>query len=431
MKVLLLNPPHHEKTIKEGRCEQKGELFETVFPPLQMAYLAAILKKKAEVKILDCIAQNISIEHLTQLYISEKPDKVFVNTTTKTIKNDLVIVKKLNKLNNAEFILNGISALYFRKRLSQIKGIIVPKNIEEYAYNLIGEKSSGDLDDLPFPAWDMIDLGNYRIPLTGEKFVLLQTSTGCPYDCVFCTVPFYHGKRIVKRSINSVVNEILYIKRLGIDNILFFADNFAVDKLWVRKLCKEIIKKRIKINFFCNSRVDTIDKETLALMKKAGCWLISLGIESGNQRILDAAKKRIKVQDIRKAVSEANLAGILTLGNFVIGLPGENESSLKDTIKLANDLKLDFAVFNIAVPLPGSGLYQKYRNKNLNTEKSGYSSQAILQETDLRHWQRKAYISFYSKRPVGRFLRIIRIMGLKNIVHVVRSALYLVFQVLI
>lgn len=432
MNILLLNPPYREKMVKEERCEQKAHIFQTTYPPLKLAYLAVILRKKADVRILDCIASDYSERELMAFYSKEKPDKVFVNTTTQTIKNDLRIIKELYEIHPSEFILFGVYAAYFRKKISDKNWIIAPKNVEEYAYKIIGEKFNlANLDSLPFPAWDIVDLDCYRLPLSGERFVLLQTAIGCPYECIFCTVPFYHGKRIVKRSISSVIGEIIYIKKLGINNILFFADNFTLDRFWVRELCRQIIKRDIKIKFLCNSRVDSVDRETLELMKKAGCWLISFGIESGNQGILDKAKKGIRIEDTRRAVYNAYNAGILTLGNFVMGLPGENLSTLKETIKFANELKLDFAAFNIATPLPGSALYERYKNKNIDFEKLEYSSQVISRELDLGHWQKKAYVSFYSKRAIARFLRIVRIAGADNLLSIFKSAFYLIFRVLI
>jgi len=432
MNILLLNPPYKEKMVKEERCEQKAHIFQTTYPPLKLAYLAAILRKKAAVRILDCIASDYSERELMAFYSKEKPDKVFVNTTTQTVKNDLRIIRELYETHPSEFVLFGVYAAYFRGKISDKKWIITPRNVEEYAYKAIGEKfDKRNLDSLPFPAWDIVDLNCYRLPLIGEKFVLLQTATGCPYECIFCTVPFYHGKRLVKRSVGSVIKEILYLKKLGISNMLFFADNFTLDRRWVKELCREIIGRKIKIRFLCNSRVDTVDKETLELMKKAGCWLISFGIESGNQEILDKARKGISIEDTKKAVYEAYRAGILTLGNFVIGLPGENLSTLKETIRFANGLNLDFAAFNIATPLPGSNLYEKYKNKRIDFEKLEYSSQVISKELDLGYWQKKAYVSFYSKRTIARFLRIVKIAGADNLLSIFKSAFYLVFRVLI
>ncbi len=432
MKALLLNPPYREKMVKEGRCEQRADIFQTTYPPLTLAYLAAILRKKFDVGVLDCIARGYKLQKLVGIYLNEKPDLVFVNTTTQTIKNDLKIIKKLNNLHRSKFVIFGIYASYFRKQITKEGIATVPKSIEEYAYSLIGEKfDHKSPDSLPFPAWDLINLADYKLPLTGEGFVLLQTATGCPYECVFCTVPFYHGKTLKRRSVKSAIDEILYIKKLGISNVLFFADNFTLDKSWVKRLCKEIIRNKIKMRFLCNSRVDSVDRETLQLMKRAGCWLISFGIESGNQSILNKAKKRIKLEDSKRAVYEANKAGILTLGNFVIGLPSETQETIKETIGFANELGLDFVAFNIATPLPGSALYEQYKNKIIDFEKLEYSSQVISKELDLRYWQKKAYISFYSKKPVERFLRIAGITGMGSILDILKSASYLIFRVLI
>lgn len=422
MEILLLNPPYTEKITKEGRCEQKSELFEAAFPPLELAYIVAILRHKHNVKILDCIASRYNEERLISFYRKEKPSMVFVSTTTATISNDLRIIEKLNEVYKSKFVFFGVYASYFRKRLMK-KGIIVPNNVEEYACKIVGEGfNPASLDSLPFPAWDLVNLKNYRLPLTGERFVLIQTSKGCRYECTFCTVPFYHGKKLLKRSINSVIEEILYVKKFGINNILFFADNFASDKYWVEGLCKEIIRRNIKIRFLCNSRVDSLDKETIQLMKKAGCWLISFGIESGSQKILNIAKKGIKIENAKEAISKASSKGILTLGNFVLGLEGENENTIKETIGFANQLNLDFAVFNIAASLPGSALYEMSKQKTLKRE--------LINETELERWQKNAYLSFYSRKPFVRFFRVVKITGIKYLLPIINSAFYSLSKIL-
>ena len=149
-----------------------------------------------------------------------------------------------------------------------------------------------DLDSLPLPAWHLLDLDRYRLPLKGKPFLMVAPLRGCPFNCSFCTCQTYYGKRLRKRSVESVLRELEYDgERFGIRDFFIWAETFVVDRAYVAALCRGIIERGLRISWTSNSRVDTVDKELLTLMAQAGCWMISYGIESGSQKILDEADK--------------------------------------------------------------------------------------------------------------------------------------------
>jgi radical SAM superfamily enzyme YgiQ (UPF0313 family) len=215
-----------------------------------------------------------------------------------------------------------------------------------------------NLDDLPMPAWDLINLNSYQMPLIGEPFLMIAPIRGCPYLCTFCTCQTYYGAKIRKASVARVLEEIRRnIREFGVRNFFFWADTFTIDRRYTEELCKALIGSGLDIRWTCNSRIDTVNEHLLGLMKQAGCWMLSFGIESFDQRILDGVKKGMKAEKIRPTVEAAKRVGLKVVGHIIFGLPGETEETLENTRKNVLDLGLDFIQFYCAAPFPGSELY--------------------------------------------------------------------------
>jgi anaerobic magnesium-protoporphyrin IX monomethyl ester cyclase len=421
MEMWLLNPPYFEKVYREGRCEQKQGLFQTSYPPLTLATLASILRKRYSVHLIDCIGSGINLTVLCKLYEKERPKKIFVSISTQTIDRDLQVIAKLNSISKAEFLIFGVHATYFYKELSKHKYIkVIRGDPEKYATELIGEEYN--FVNLPIPSWDLVDLNRYILPLRNKPFVLVKASKGCPYNCTFCVTGKYSGKQIKTRPVNKIIDELRYILKIGINDVLFFADTFTYNKAWCRALSAQMIKEKLKIFWICNSRVDTVDYSTLKLMKKAGLWLISFGIESGDQTILEKSKKGITISQAKKAVAWANSVGILTLGHFIIGLPGETQQTIKKTIQFSKSLNLDFAAFYLAVPFPGSELYELYRHTPKDWSKYEYSTQIMRSDLNLIGWQKKAVKQFYFANIPHRLKKIVQVLGYKSIPGILSSS---------
>ena len=215
-------------------------------------------------------------------------------------------------------------------------------------------------EEIPSPAWHHLDTNVYRLPLKGAPFLIVAPIRGCPFSCSFCTGPLYYGKKLRKRPVAHVVEEIKHnMERYGVKNFFIWADTFTADPGYVREFSKQIIENHLPIRWTCNSRVDTVDRETLTLMKKAGLWMISFGLESGNDEVLKETGKGICLSDSRRAVLLAHGLGLKTSGHFILGLPGETKKSMKDTLSLALELPLDTAQFYAASPFPGTRLYEQ------------------------------------------------------------------------
>ena len=385
MNAWVINPPFSKDMIKEGRCEQDVDLFGTLYPPLTMAEVAAILRKKYVVEVFDAIAEKLSVNYFKNKIKVDIPKCVFVNTSTQTFENDLNFSNILSKISKKTiFYLYGVHAKYFSKKVKTSKNIfLLNKMPYSKAFELTNSKYNS-IDDIPIPAWDLINLKNYKIPIKNNHFTIIRTSFGCPYSCTFCTAPFYYGKKYQQKSLKNIMSEIEYSVSIGINEILFYSEIFTYNKEFVRKLCNYIISKNIKINWMCNSRVDTIDFTTLEMMKKAGCWLISYGIESFSQYEIDNSKKNINVEKSIHAIHLTNKAGILTLGHFILGLPGSTINSIKKSIKKSVKTGLDFALYYIATPFPGSNLYEESNIKNQNFLNTNYNSNIINKNINLK-----------------------------------------------
>jgi len=211
-----------------------------------------------------------------------------------------------------------------------------------------------DLDALPIPRHELLPLARYKLPLVAGRYTFVVTSRGCPAGCIFCIKHVTYQNTFRLRSPQHILQEVHKLVELGTRNIHFEADLFTINREQVVGLCQAILAEKLPIRWTCNSRVDFVDEELLQLMGRAGCWMISWGIESGSEAILQRARKGINLERVEQALRWSKAAGIRNWGYFVIGLPGETEETIEQTIAFSKKLPLDLALFHIAVPYPGT-----------------------------------------------------------------------------
>jgi anaerobic magnesium-protoporphyrin IX monomethyl ester cyclase len=257
-----------------------------------------------------------------------------------------------------------------------------------------------NLDDLPIPRHELLPLDKQRMPMIKGPFTFIVTSRGCPAGCKYCIKHVSYQNSVRVRSAESIIEEIEYLNRLGIYNIHMYADLFTVNRQHVLDMCNLLIEKGIKIKWTCNSRVDYVDEELLAKMGEAGCWLISWGIESANEIILKRARKGYKKEQAFKALQWAHDAGIKNWGYFIIGLPGETEESIRETMVYSKQLPLDIALFHIAAPYPGTPFFYEVVENNwfrpgtkweeVDMDQSTVLDYGNLTAEQLEYWQKRA-----------------------------------------
>ena len=457
MKILLLNPPtiDNKAIIREGRCNQEQGVWGTLWPPITLVTVGAMLEDLGhDVEILDCAALGMRrSEFLDRL---SKRDDTFIiwSTATPSIKSDLAFANEIKEIQPdiktavfgthvtalAEQCLTEAESLDYIIRNEPEETLVVlaesldkglsVKDIQGLSYK---EGKSRvihnpprpfirDLDSLPFPAWHLLELEQYKLPLINEKFLILSPIRGCPYPCTFCTARTYYGNRMRRRSVQKVMEEVEYNSaRFNTHQFFIWADTFTADRDYVTHFCQAIKDRGLKIGWACNSRVDTIDHDLLRLMAEAGCWMISYGFESGNQTVLNATRKNISLSQSRDAVKLANRMGIRVVGHFVLGFPKETEESLKETIDFSLSLDIELAQFYCAVPFPGSYLYDLAKTHKWIEDKTFdefSQDRAVMKLPGLvpaivNEYRKKAYRKFYL-RPncVLRVLRLLHVGGL-------------------
>jgi radical SAM superfamily enzyme YgiQ (UPF0313 family) len=442
MRILLLNPPTIEGKgfIREGRCTQEGGVWTTLWPPISLATIAAALEKEGhQVEARDAAATSYSRARLLSDLRENPPDAVIWSTGTPSIADDLALADEIRdavpSVKTAVFGTHvtaldreclektpGLDAIFRNEpeatavawaarlrtpeRLSEVQGLSYRDG--ETVRRNENRSFLSELDELPDPAWHLFDLDVYRLPLRGDRFLMVTPHRGCPYPCSYCTAQTYYGAKLRRRSVERVSEEIRRnVEVHGVKELFFWSDTFTLDKRYVIALCEAI--EPLGISWASNSRVDTIDAELASAMRRAGCWMISFGIESGDQDLLDAAGKGATVEEAERAVRVVKDAGIKVAGHFVLGLPGETKESLEKTLDLAARLPLDFEQFYCAVPFPGSRLYEEARQKGWLREAdfSRYrQDEAILElpgltPEEVMAYRQSAYRRFYTRPKVA------------------------------
>lgn len=220
-----------------------------------------------------------------------------------------------------------------------------------------------DPENLPMPTFDLMQMEKYVPPpsnyLRLPTYGLIATQ-GCPYKCVYCDTRV-HGKKFRNYGTHRLIQTIKHLKfTYGMRGVIFHDSVFTLDNKFVEDLCHNLISEKLDISWTCYTRVDRVNLDLLRLMKKAGCWSISYGIESANPESLKLIEKggTATVEQARKAVTWTKQVGIQTIASFIICLPGEDEQMAMNTINFARSLKLDTAVFFLPVPFPGTKLQE-------------------------------------------------------------------------
>jgi radical SAM superfamily enzyme YgiQ (UPF0313 family) len=258
------------------------------------------------------------------------------------------------------------------------------------------------LDDLPMPLHHLLPLDKQRMPMIKGPFTFIVTSRGCPAGCKYCIKHVSYQNSVRLRSPQKIFEELELLADLGVHNVHMYADLFTVNRDQVVDLCKLIVDNGLEVHWTCNSRVDYVDEEMLHLMGKAGCYYISWGIESANEQILKRAHKGYRKEQAYESLTWAHEAGINNWGYFIVGLPGETEETILETIAYSKTLPLDIALFHIAAPYPGTPFFYEVVENNwfrpgTNWEEVDMDKSTVLDYHEsgltaeqLEYWQKRA-----------------------------------------
>jgi anaerobic magnesium-protoporphyrin IX monomethyl ester cyclase len=401
--VLLVNPPAPDGGIwirsqhRVGRRSREN----MIWPQVSLAQLAAMLHPDYLVEVVDAIAERMGWQEFQQLLRDQQPRYYVTQVTAPTLTNDMYGVflarslgartiafgthvtpmtqETMGPFPSLDFVLRGEPELTLRELIDTLEeaeargeGSVDLSHVQGLAWRRAcpepGRRDGQivvnadrpfvpNLDDLPLPMHHLLPLDKYRIPMLKGPYTFVVTSRGCPGGCCFCIKHVTYQYSVRLRSPENIMEELWLLKGLGIHNVHMYADLFTVDRQQVVGLCDLILKEGLKIRWTCNSRVDFVDEEMLQLMGKSGCWMISWGIESGSEEILKRAHKGISLEKVERALRWSKAAGIKNWGYFIIGLPGETEETIQQTINFSKKLPLDLALFHIAGPYPGTPFF--------------------------------------------------------------------------
>ena len=452
--VLLVNPPAPDGGIwirsqhRVGRRSREN----MIWPQVDLAQMAALLVPDYRVEIVDCIATRMGWPAFEKLLEQKRPRFYLTQVTAPTLRNDMYgvflakalgaqtiafgthvtpwTVETMRTFPALDFVLRGEPELTLRELVGTLGtgdggrgtgGNQPPTpnpqsptpdpqplaSILGLAWRDRGEivinpdrPFIANLDDLPIPLHHLLPLDKQRMPMIRGPFTFIVTSRGCPAGCKFCIKHVSYQTSVRIRSPHLILEELKLLADLGVHNVHMYADLFTVNREQVVELCRLIIESGLKVRWTCNSRVDYVDEEMLQLMGRAGCWYISWGIESANEEILKRARKGYRKEQAIRALRWARAAGIRNWGYFIIGLPGETEETIRETIAYAKALPLDLCLFHIAAPYPGTPFfYEVVENgwfrpgtawEEVDMDQSTVLDYPGLPAERLEYWQRRA-----------------------------------------
>lgn len=465
MNILVANPPNQKvknvvRDLLYGCWCAGRRIGGMQMPPLNLLYAATTLKQAGhQVTVLDGLFDEALYEEVKKRFSTF--DIVAVLSSTNSFKADVEFLQDIKQIHpriisvvfgshasfmpehclnepavdiiirrEPEMILrNLVATLESQGPLDQVRGIGYKENNRHMLTELF--PFIENLDDLPIADRSLLSqrVDYFNPVVQNVPYTTMQTSRGCPARCNFCTVPSFYGKKIRYRSAESVLTELRMLTQMGYREIFFRDETFSVYQDRNRAICQGMIDENLNLSWICNARVDMIDEQDLALMKKAGCHLVKFGVESGDQEILDRIKKGITLEDTRRAFDICHRLNIDTHAHVMLGCPGETVDTIRRTITFVKEIDPGFVSFGIHTPYPGTELFSQvvtsqpeiFDGSGASMDKlhvKGFFNESFtdLSKEDLERWVKRAYRSFYF-RPAYLFKRLFMIQNIGQFVR--------------
>ena len=472
MRVLVANPPwpgpgYGARSDVRWPHKRSDKYIEY---PIYLSYTVAVLDEAGfEVSFVDAIMDELSIEEFAQRVHDIGPRLAVIETSTPSIRFDLETAAAIKELSPETCVaLLGSHVTYFdREILAENPAVdVVIRGEFEYTtadlarvlrdgrpttstglelggvLGLTYRDTAGDvrrnadrplfepLDQMPFPARHIVEGEGYRAGIySGGHPTAMVSSRGCPYRCTFCLWPdILYGHKFRARSAKNVVDEIEQAARLyGHDEVYFDDDTFTIDRQRVLDICRLVQERGLEqeVEWIAQCRVDTVDREMLEAMKKANCGYILFGVESGSPQMLKKMKKGITLDKARQAFKLTREVGIKTQAFFLFGMPGETQETIGETIEFAKELNASSTQFAVAIPHPGTALYEECKTNDWLTSENwaDYTAEASLIETpwlsakEVEDARVQAYREYYyrPKFILGEALKIRRLADVKRL----------------
>jgi anaerobic magnesium-protoporphyrin IX monomethyl ester cyclase len=419
----------------------KGAPQHQLFPPIGLAYLAAVLEQNGyEIRIMDCPVCEMDHEKLKADLASFEPNLIGISSMTPTIESALKSARVAKEVcPDAKVVMGGAHVTFMDRetlaeepatdivvrgegeetllelvkqlpdlpKLEDVKGITFRKG------NQIVQTSNRpyiqNLDALPRPAYKYIPVEKYRI--LGRKLLPIMSSRGCPFQCSFCAASQMFGAGFRARSPKNVLDELEWLRdEYGAEGISFQDDTLTFDRKRILEICDGIIERKIRLPWGCGTRADTVTKEILAKMRAAQCDAVCFGVESGCQRIRDALKKRVSTEQCENAIKWAKEVGMFVTVSVILGYPGETKETLQQTLDFVHRVEPDDVWLCHATPYPGTELRALVESKGwkMSNEWHLYDTMhpifedPLLPAEEIAKMRKNFYDKFYTSRFILR-----------------------------
>jgi anaerobic magnesium-protoporphyrin IX monomethyl ester cyclase len=368
--------------------------------PLGVLYIAALLRHHGtDVQVIDADVDGLTVPEMVDVILASKPDLVGFSLMTpqlipalqtcvglKEARPDLMIVLGGAHIDSThedvfsmadcfDFAIYGEGEFALLEALQRIQETGTATLADRLAGvgNVIYRDDQGrvtrnqsrpflaHLDDLPSVDYDMVDIHKYIIPTMAGRYVIsMMLSRGCPFKCTFCDAPITMGKKLRFWSMDRIIRDIThYVEKYDCHNFVFKDSTFTANKKWADQFCDALIAANLNIRWRCNTRVNLVPPPLLEKMKRAGCYVINFGVESGDPQILKTIEKETKIEDVYDAHRRCRKLGIRTYATFLVGNPGETEETVRRTIKVATGIRPNLAMFFVSTAYPGTPLYDQ------------------------------------------------------------------------
>lgn len=420
-----MNPPGKKRYIRDYYCSKVSKA-RYVYQPVDLLVLSGILYRKFDIKVVDSIVENLSAQNAFKRIDDFSPEAIIFLTGAVSKSEDLEFIGKVKEKRNVLAIASGDFLMEnpgeFLKEQNTVDAVLLDFTSDEivgyinsrqtnHVSAIVDKANSGTVDSygpkravnfvLPVPRHELFLDKRYAYPFVKKyPFASVLTDYGCPFKCPFCVMPNIGYKY---RQVDNVLEEVSYLNYLGVHEIYFADQTFGAVKKRALELCRGFARLFPKLGWVCFSRVDVIDKELLSAMKGAGCHTIIFGIETGSRQLLKQLKG-IEMEQAKETVNLCRKYKIRVVATFMIGLPGETNEDIKETIKLAKGLDLDYMSINIAIPRANTRLRQEAIEKKLwlsdseEMDQSGtYSVMGTghLSKEEVVIWHKRAVRNFY------------------------------------
>lgn len=441
-RVLLLNPPGDELYLRDNYCSftSKANYY---WPAIDLLAQSGILSQHFDVHVRDALVEKDSPSECLAYIEALAPQFVLMVTGFASKHNDNLFLRQLKQRQPGIRVIVSGGYPFFQKAQALAENADIDATLMDYTSDGSVAYINGDYSNVvdmiyrdagrivetrsdpsrkfnyPPPRHELFPLPKYRIPNSKRRpFTIMLASSGCPFRCSYCVfagVPYQH------RETENIIEEMRVVRDLGIREISFIDPTFTISKKRTQALCRRMIEEKFDFTWVCLSRCDTIDETTVELMHRAGCHSIQFGVESGENAILLKHTKNLKLSEVNEAFRLCRKYKIDILAYFIIGLPGDDETSIRKTIDFAKRLNPEFASFTVATPDYGTRLRDECiennwiaaDNDNFDSTATAIIDYRTMKPERIRELHRTAVREFYL-RPSYIWSQIRRVRSLAD-----------------